>query len=252
MVVIYALAMAWVEAAAVYYLRTMVNRIEPNQPDPLPIMGGIDAAELVREAATLTMLLAVGVLAGRMWRERLGFAAIAFGIWDIFYYIFLKVLCGWPHSLFDWDILFLLPLPWWGPVLAPVSIASLMIIWGMLATADQVPKTRWPGERRAWATFGLGATLALFVFMADALRVAGQGTEAVRNVLPTVFPWLRFSIALALISAPAWVAGWQFTLKRRAGAGSDIEAAVLSKKAEDPLPALVPVQTSVIAPEKNV
>ncbi len=59
---------------------------------------------------------------------------VAFGVWDIFYYVFLKVMCDWPRSLFDWDILFLLPLPWWGPVLAPVSIALLMIVWGTLAS----------------------------------------------------------------------------------------------------------------------
>src|SRR5690349_24486935 len=89
-VVIYAVAMAWVEAAVVYYLRTMLNRIEPYQARPLPIIGGLGLAEMVREAATLIMLLAVGTLAGRRWRDRLGYTAIAFGFWDIFYYVFLK------------------------------------------------------------------------------------------------------------------------------------------------------------------
>ena len=42
---------------------------------------------------------------------------MAFGIWDIFYYVFLKIIYDWPKSLFDWDILFLIPLPWWGPVI---------------------------------------------------------------------------------------------------------------------------------------
>src|SRR5258708_7906071 len=91
-VVGYAAAMAWVEAAVVYYLRTMVNRIEPYQPDPLPLMGGLGSAELIREGATLLMLLAVGTLAGRSWQSRLGFSALAFGVWDILYYVFLKVL----------------------------------------------------------------------------------------------------------------------------------------------------------------
>jgi len=44
--------------------------------------------------------------------------------------VFLRKLCVGSHSLLDWDILFLLPLPWWGPVLAPVLIALLMIVWG--------------------------------------------------------------------------------------------------------------------------
>src|SRR5437867_2606649 len=102
-VAIYAAAMAWVESAVVYYLRTMVQRIEPHQPYPLPIMGGLGFAEMMREAATTVMLLTVGILAGRNWRSRLGYSAIAFGVWDICYYLFLKVICDWPHSLFDWD-----------------------------------------------------------------------------------------------------------------------------------------------------
>jgi hypothetical protein len=128
-VVVYAIAMAWVEAAVVYYLRTMVDRIEPHQSNPLPIAGNLGNAELIREAATLVMLLAVGTLAGRSWRARLGYTAIAFGFWDLFYYVFLKLLCGWPHGVLDWDVLFLLPLPWWGPVLAPALISLLMIVW---------------------------------------------------------------------------------------------------------------------------
>ena len=126
-VVGFALAMAWVESAVVFYLRTLVNRLEPYQPSPLPMSTGLAFAELVREAATLVMLFTVGLLAGTAWRARMGYSAVAFGVWDIFYYVFLKAMCGWPHSLLDWDVLFLLPLPWWGPVLAPVLIAALMI-----------------------------------------------------------------------------------------------------------------------------
>src|SRR5437879_6127982 len=72
-VALYATAMAWVESAVVFYLRTMVDRIEPYQPDPLPFSSGFGLAELVREAATMVMLLMVGILAGRSWRSRLGY-----------------------------------------------------------------------------------------------------------------------------------------------------------------------------------
>jgi hypothetical protein len=99
-----------------------------------PSPAGFALVELPREFATMVMLFAVGVLAGRTWRARIGYAAVAFGVWDIFYYVFLKMMCGWPHSLLDWDILFLLPLPWWGPVLAPVLISLLMILWGTFAS----------------------------------------------------------------------------------------------------------------------
>jgi len=125
-VFLYAVAMAWVESAVVLDLRTMFARIDPYQPNPLPEIGNLGPAEIIREAATMIMLLTVGVLAGRNWRSRLGYSAIAFGVWDIFYYVFLRRLTGWPHSVMDWDLLFLIPLPWWGPVLAPVSVALLI------------------------------------------------------------------------------------------------------------------------------
>ena len=85
LVVAFSAGMAWVEAACVYYLRVMVDRVEPYQPDPLPIRGILGQVELVREGATLLMLATTGLLAGRTWRARLSYAGIAFGVWDILY-----------------------------------------------------------------------------------------------------------------------------------------------------------------------
>jgi hypothetical protein len=199
--VIFAIAMAWVESAVVYYLRTMIDRINPYQPAPLPLIGGLGTAELVREAATLLMLLTLGILAGNSWRSRLGYAAIAFGVWDIFYYIFLKVMCGWPNSLLDWDILFLLPLPWWGPVIAPISIAILMILWGTLVSTW--PNVQMNGSAwKPWCLNFMGIFLALYVFMADSLQVAGDGMNALRDLLPSYFEWPLFSLALVFMAAP--------------------------------------------------
>jgi len=202
MVVAFATAMAWVESAVVFYIRTLVDRIEPYQPDPLPLINMLGPVELARELATLIMHFTVGMLAGRTWRARLGYMAISFGVWDIFYYVFLKVTCGWPNSLMDWDILFLLPLPWWGPVLAPVSIALLMIVWGTLTSRGEPGfSARIPnGTARALCAAGIG--VALYVFMADAIRVADQGVEVIRYVLPAQFNWPLFCVALAMMSAP--------------------------------------------------
>jgi hypothetical protein len=201
-VVIFSLAMAWMESATVTYLRTLTNRIDPYQARPLPIATGLGQAEVVREAATLIMLFTVGWLAGRSWRSRLGYAMIAFGLWDIFYYVFLIPISGWPHSIFDWDVLFLIPLPWWGPVIAPCLIAALMIIGGTLVSLhDQPDRPIWPG-RWAWLMNISGVIVALYVFMADAIRVSIEGLQAVRDLLPQSFNWPLFIVALVLMTAP--------------------------------------------------
>ena len=213
-VVAFAAAMAWVESACVYYLRLLVDRVQPYQPDPLPMVGALGNVEQVREAATLMMLLTTGMLAGRTWQRRMGYTAIAFGVWDILYYVFLWIMSDWPASLLDWDILFLLPLPWWGPVLAPVSIALLMIAWGTLAT-------QWPDRAAAaeltpalWVSSSIGIALALGVFMADALIALPDGRDAVTRVLPTSFNWPLLAVALLLMAAPVANLGW-----RRLGQG---------------------------------
>jgi hypothetical protein len=215
LVVTYAAGMAWVEAACVYYLRVLVDRVEPYQPDPLPVRGILGEVELVREGATLLMLAMMGMLAGLTWRARLGYAAIAFGTWDILYYVFLRIMSGWPASLFDWDILFLLPLPWWGPVLAPVSIASLMIVWGTQVTQwqDPIPATRF--TRASWGVSFAGILIALAVFMADSIRALPGGLEAVRQVLPTAFNWPVFGAALLLMATPLVGTAWRALSGRR-------------------------------------
>jgi len=197
-VFLFAVAMAWVESAVVVDLRTLVNRLEPYQANPLPFVPKLEEIELIRQFATLIMLFTVGWLAGQTWLKRWGYALLAFGVWDILYYVFLKIIVDWPHSLWDWDILFLLPLPWWGPVIAPMLIAALMIVCGMLVTQFE---NLWP-SRRAWVFNLSGCMLALLVFMADAIRAADGGTEALRQVLPVWFNWPVFIIAFIMMAVP--------------------------------------------------
>jgi hypothetical protein len=215
MVVLYAMAMAWVESAVVFYLRSMIGRIEPHQPNPLPILGGFAAVELPREMATMIMLFAIGWLAGRTWRARIGYMAVAFGVWDVFYYVFLKIICGWPHSLLDWDVLFLLPLPWWGPVLAPMLISLLLILWGTLSS--QFERITPPGRSnwRVWGFNFAGVALALYVFMADAIAVAPRGLDAIRTLLPEQFNWLLFCAAWIFMAAPVLQTAWHWLARPR-------------------------------------
>ncbi|HKI64343.1 MAG TPA: hypothetical protein VKA16_06910 [Burkholderiales bacterium] len=201
-VVVYAVAMALLEAAVVTYLRTLIGRIDPYQPSPLPVAQHLMRIELAREAATLAMLAAVAWLAGRERRSRFGYFVLAFGVWDLFYYVFLAPMSGWPRSPLDWDVLFLIPLPWWGPVLAPVSIAALMIAGGtLLSQFTRDGRAPWP---RRWplAAGAAGVLLALYTFMADALHAPQWSAQALGRVLPLAFDWWLFALALALMCAP--------------------------------------------------
>lgn len=143
--IIFAIAFGFVEAGVVTYLRaltptsvghgeyttilnlgfmTFIHPTIPILPSPLSTI------ETVRELATIVMLGAVSYLAAQKIRQRVGAFMIAFATWDIFYYIFLAVLSGWPKSLFDIDVYFLIPVPWIGPVITPIIISIALFIFG--------------------------------------------------------------------------------------------------------------------------
>lgn len=201
-VVVFACAMAWVESATVAYLRTLLNRVEPYQQRPLPIAPLFVGTELAREAATVVMLLSVALLAGKKRRERFGYFMVAFGVWDIFYYVFLKVIVGWPHSFFDWDVLFLIPLPWWGPVLSPILISIILIIGGILMIDLDGVAIRFTPSRISWVICAAGMITALYVFMATPINDLLGDSRGIHNILPTQFNWPVFDLALMMLSAP--------------------------------------------------
>ncbi len=130
-VAIFAIAMAYAEAAVVVYLRDIFHP----EGFEFPLKEFHDykiGVEMFREAATIFMLIAVAALAGTKFWERFAYFILSFGIWDIFYYVWLKVILDWPSTLFDWDVLFLIPVPWIGPVIAPVSVSVLMIVFSII------------------------------------------------------------------------------------------------------------------------
>lgn len=90
----------------------------------------ITSVEMLREFSTIIMLLCLAYLAGETFIQRIGAFLIAFSFWDIFYYIFLHLLIGWPSSLFTIDVYFLIPVPWIGPVITPVIISIILLIFG--------------------------------------------------------------------------------------------------------------------------
>lgn len=162
-VAIYAMAMAAVESAVVVYLRALHTGAPLLSVLQYQLPTHLLGIEVAREAATLVMLIAIAAIAGRNAWEGLLYFALAFAVWDIFYYVWLWVFIGWPPSLFTWDILFLIPVPWLGPVIAPV-IVSLCLIGGALFLLDR-PEVR--PSRRAWVLAGAGCALVLLSFMID-------------------------------------------------------------------------------------
>jgi hypothetical protein len=199
----YAVAMAFVEAVVVVYLRGLLHITNEQVA-----LGPYVTMETCREAATIVMLAAVGWMAGRIWPERLAYGLFAFGLWDIWYYVWLKVLIGWPETLLDWDVLFMIPLRWWGPVLSPVIIAALICVNAVLAIVRMER-----GERLGFtpARVGVavwGGLLALYVFMADSIHVLLGGRGDWETLRPEPFQWPLFLVALALMALPGLMATW--------------------------------------------
>ena len=201
---VYAVAMAFLEAAVVVYIRGLIE-VTPDQV----ALGSYVRMEMWREVATVAMLAAVGWLAGRERIERWAYGLFAFGLWDICYYVWLKVLTGWPASLLDWDILFLIPLRWWGPVLAPVLIAALVCLTAVLAVTRLARGERIDITPARVGAVLLGGLLALYVFMSDALGALLAGRTDWDTLRPEPFKWPLFLIALALMALPSLMTTWQ-------------------------------------------
>ena len=83
--------------------------------------------EIGREAATLVLISTGAWLFGRGIQQRCAYFLAIFATWDIFYYVWLKVLIDWPSSIMEWDVLFLIPTVWAGPVLAPVLVSITLL-----------------------------------------------------------------------------------------------------------------------------
>jgi hypothetical protein len=87
-----------------------------------------------------------------------------------------------------------------------------MVAWGTLACQVEGARSSWRSDVTAWGLNLVGTGLALYVFMADTIRVANQGVEALRNVLPARFNWPLFAIALLLMAAPVFQAYQQISI----------------------------------------
>jgi len=197
----FGIAFGFIEAAVVVYLR--LHFYPEGFTFPLAEMPGpVIRTEVAREAATIIMLACIGWIAGRRFLDRFAYFAFAFGVWDIFYYVFLKVILGWPESLLTWDVLFLIPLPWLGPVLAPV-IVSVCLIGASLVILRREETGRpviiGPPQ---WIVTALGGILILVSFLADPGAMLQQQ-------IPGPYNWFLFTLGVC-----AGIAGLAWALRR--------------------------------------
>ncbi|MFA6314710.1 MAG: hypothetical protein WC681_24800 [Sterolibacterium sp.] len=196
----FGVSMGYFEAAVVVDLRQIFcpgGNLFPIQIE----LNQLGIVELGREFFSLVMLASVAVLAGRNRLQRLGHFLALFAVWDVFYYVFLKLLIGWPESLMTWDLLFMLPVPWIGPVLAPVIVSATIFVLGRLLVriggrGIELHRGAW------WLSGGCAAGLVLVVsFCWDCQHIMKGG-------LPRSFPWGIFAIGelmfIAVIAGFAW------------------------------------------------
>jgi len=210
---VFGIAMGFLEAVVVVYLRWLYypeGFMFPLKPMTLERL----SIEYLREISTIVMLFSLSVLAGKNFPERLSFFLYSFGIWDIFYYVWLKFLLDWPSSLLTWDILFLIPVIWVGPVLAPIMCSITMIaIAGCILYFQKKGYAVKIGLMEIFC-FILGAVIIFATFVWDfsgmiingnfisrfsTLAIDPEFREIVSHYIPATYNWYLFALGEALI-----------------------------------------------------
>lgn len=212
---VFAVAMGFLEAIVVVYLRMLLypGGFEfPLGAIPLSVL----VPEIVREACTLVMLVAVAALSARHFNRRLGAFLFVFGVWDVFYYLALKVFLDWPPSFMTWDVLFLIPVTWLGPVIAPLCVAVTMAGFGawLVQNGAQVRISQ-----ASWLLMFLGAFDIFISFVRDYVWLIVGGGFLTRlptllndpeflavasAYIPRGFSWMLFGSGMALVLVGIW------------------------------------------------
>ena len=212
---VFAVAMGFLEGIVVIYLRELYY--PQGFGFPLKLMPPeLVSIEWIREAATLIMLAVVGIIAGRNNLQRVMYFLFAFGVWDIFYYVALKLLIGWPASLLTWDLLFLIPVSWLSPVLAPVICSVTMIVMAVLITGKEEKGFTIVSRPLDWILISVGAAIILYTFMSDYVKLIidsgvigsdstsgtrGQLPDMITNYVPGTYNWFLFITGELMIMA---------------------------------------------------
>ncbi|MFC2129502.1 hypothetical protein ACFLQX_01845 [Bacteroidota bacterium] len=211
---LFAIAMALLESAVVIYLREIMYP-EGFQFPLKPIHPNIALTEILREAATLIMLVCIGLMAGKTFSQRFAWFIYSFAIWDIFYYVFLWILIGWPESLMTWDILFLIPATWTGPVITPLILTAVMIFFALLILFNAERGLNTKIQSLEWIGVLSGVVVLVIAFVYDYMKhmlkefsfgeLLHLGDPYIREhaqtYIPDAFPWLIYLPGLFIMLA---------------------------------------------------
>jgi len=167
-VALFSIAFAYIESAVVVYLRAIFHTEGFSFPLAIFDLDSLGRrlmlTEVGREAATLVLIWTGAWLFGKKTQERWAYFLIIFAVWDIFYYVWLKVLLDWPASIIDWDVLFLIPMIWASPVLYPVLVSLGMLVVAVAIlwrnAKDQPIRLTWP----EWIAVVLGCVVIVGSF----------------------------------------------------------------------------------------
>ena len=170
---IFAIAMGFLESAVVVYIRALYYPEGFMFPMKL-ISDQIMITEFFREAATMIMLIGIAIIAGRSAIERFAYFIFSFGIWDIFYYVFLYALLGWPQSLMTWDVLFFIPVTWIGPVIGPVINSLTMIILALVILYYKNKNQSVKTGKFVWPLLILGSLVVIVAYTMDYVQFMAQ------------------------------------------------------------------------------
>jgi hypothetical protein len=184
----WAIAFGVVEGAVVTYLRRLFYTGVPLDGPLFPLRiaePAVLVTEVAREAATLVMLGAMAMLAERRPVRRFAAFALGFGLWDLAYYALLKTAIGWPRTLMEWDILFLIPGPWASPVLAPVLVSAALIVCALMILLRSDETGPSPLRPRDWWVLCAAGLPILASFFWNMARIA-------RMEVPDRYPWWLF------------------------------------------------------------
>jgi hypothetical protein len=195
--------MGFFEAAVVIYLRELYYPDGFTFPI-VPIPEKIALTEIMRETASLLMLLTVSLITGKDNIRRLAFFLLTFAIWDLTYYLFLKIILKWPVAITDWDVLFLIPFPWYAPVLAPCIASILMLFLSFsLIKSPEMPLIKLISPVNMILLIG-GCLLIIISFTTDHLShafelIVDPSTPKSVTIIPDMFPWGIFITGMLLI-----------------------------------------------------